>query len=307
MINFTQMGILGNASNNYITYPLDTIGNLVNIFSLKRVVANPPSPYCIRVRRSSDNTEKDISFNAGVLDSDELLSFVGANDGFVTIWYNQAVDYHARQSTSGNQPIIVNAGVIESYDSESAIRFKYDANDRYLDVDLRDYRSILGTTTSPISFYANFRPTSIGSDVNLLSYERNASSFGGGEFSYRIIPTNLARFLISSQSTGTTPGARTYRDASTAVAANTSYKKSVVWDRVNRTINHYIGTSTNNTVAYGETGYAAGATWADYIFTTMRLGGRADSSINSFPGYIKDIFLFDKILTTQDLTDLNAL
>jgi len=51
------------------------------------------STLAMRVRRSSDNAETNIGFTAsGDLDESALTTFTGANDGFVTTWYNQAVD-----------------------------------------------------------------------------------------------------------------------------------------------------------------------------------------------------------------------
>jgi hypothetical protein len=46
---------------------------------------------CIRVRRSSDNTQTDIGFNVlGELDTVSLLTFCGVSNGFITIWYDQS-------------------------------------------------------------------------------------------------------------------------------------------------------------------------------------------------------------------------
>lgn len=71
---------------------------------------------CIRVRRSSDNTEQDIGFSSNVLDTTSLLAFVGAGSGYVTKWYDQSGSAHdASQVTQANQPRIVNAGVVEAY------------------------------------------------------------------------------------------------------------------------------------------------------------------------------------------------
>jgi hypothetical protein len=45
----------------------------------------------IRVRRSSDNEEQDIYFDAnGELDTTQLTTFCGAGDGFVETWYDQS-------------------------------------------------------------------------------------------------------------------------------------------------------------------------------------------------------------------------
>jgi hypothetical protein len=70
---------------------------------------------CIRVRRSNDNAETDIGFDGnGNLDTAAIASHVGANSGFVVTWYDQgAAGKNATQSTTANQPRIVNAGTLE--------------------------------------------------------------------------------------------------------------------------------------------------------------------------------------------------
>ena len=68
----------------------------------------------VKVRRSSDNNEQDIyaKYN-GDLDRDSLLSFVGANDGFVSTWYDQSGNANnATNLTAANQPQIVSSGTI---------------------------------------------------------------------------------------------------------------------------------------------------------------------------------------------------
>ena len=55
----------------------------------------------LRVRRSSDNTEQDIGYDSnGYLDTASLLAFVGANDGFVTTWYDQSGNSNDATQTS---------------------------------------------------------------------------------------------------------------------------------------------------------------------------------------------------------------
>lgn len=68
--------------------------------------------YAIRVRRSSDDTTLDIGFDVnGDLDTTSMLSFVGANNGFVSIWYDQSGNAtNLSQTTSVNQPQIVSSG-----------------------------------------------------------------------------------------------------------------------------------------------------------------------------------------------------
>jgi hypothetical protein len=77
----------------------------------------------IRVRRSSDNTEQDIGFDAvGNLNETALTTFVGANNGFVTTWYDQSGNgRNSVQTTAANQPRIVNSGVVEKIGSKPAV------------------------------------------------------------------------------------------------------------------------------------------------------------------------------------------
>lgn len=94
--------------------PLDglTASLAVSVRLLRSSYAGP----CLRVRRSSDNTEQDIGFNGTLLDTQSMLSFVGANDGFVVKWYDQSgsgsVQRVMTQSTSSKQPKIISSGML---------------------------------------------------------------------------------------------------------------------------------------------------------------------------------------------------
>jgi hypothetical protein len=79
----------------------------------------------MRVRRSSDNAEADIGFNStGFLDQTALLAHTGASSGFVRTWYDQSgAALNMVQATNGNQPRIVNAGVVEVINNLPTVRF----------------------------------------------------------------------------------------------------------------------------------------------------------------------------------------
>lgn len=88
---------------------------------------------CIRVRRSSDNTEQDIGFSENILDIATLLSFVGINNGFITTWYDQSGNNrNISNTTSTAQPRIVNAGVLETINNKPAAYFN-GSNGLFLD------------------------------------------------------------------------------------------------------------------------------------------------------------------------------
>lgn len=92
---------------------LDPFGPLFAVFGLTLLLVAYTGP-CIRVRRSSDNAERDIGFAGGKLDVVALLAFVGAASAYVTRWYDQTGNGHyAAQATGAAQPRIVNAGVLD--------------------------------------------------------------------------------------------------------------------------------------------------------------------------------------------------
>lgn len=83
----------------------------------------------LRVRRSNDNAEQDIypvatpdANGDRFIDTAALLAFTGANSGFITTWYDQSGNgRHATQATAARQPRIVNAGVVDTFNSRPAI------------------------------------------------------------------------------------------------------------------------------------------------------------------------------------------
>jgi len=111
----TKFGSNFDSLFNAIIIPiLDTLSVAPAAAYSLRLLRAAYAGFCIRVRRSSDNTEQNIGFVSGVIDTVALLAFVGAGDGFVVTWYDQSVNArNATQATAANQPRIVNAGVLE--------------------------------------------------------------------------------------------------------------------------------------------------------------------------------------------------
>ncbi len=111
---------------NYIAvdpYLLDLYPSAVAAYSIRRLSSTYTGP-AIRVRRSSDNTEQDIGFVSIDLDTTALSSFVGPGSGFVTIWYDQSGNSKDNiQTTSTQQPRIVNGGSIELVNGKPSIYF----------------------------------------------------------------------------------------------------------------------------------------------------------------------------------------
>ncbi len=97
------------------SYLLDQYSGATAAYSLRKLDCDYAGS-AIRVRRSSDNTEQDIGFVNGNIDSASLKTFVGtggADDGFVVTWYDQSGNGNdATQSTALNQPLIMDNGII---------------------------------------------------------------------------------------------------------------------------------------------------------------------------------------------------
>lgn len=103
---------------------LDETVNSTVAYSVRKL-SSAYTGYCMQVRRSSDNALLDIGFTAGGdLDKSSLLAFVGTDDGFVVIWYDQSGNNkNLTQASNAKQPRIVNSGNIELENTKPFIRF----------------------------------------------------------------------------------------------------------------------------------------------------------------------------------------
>ena len=107
------------------TLLLDTYGNADLALSLRKLNSSYTGN-CIKVRRTSDNSEADIGFTAeGLLDTAALLSHCGESNGFVTVWYDQSGNNNnAVQTTALNQPLICTQGFVLTKNGLPFILFK---------------------------------------------------------------------------------------------------------------------------------------------------------------------------------------
>lgn len=105
-----------------ISYLLDSYSGASAAYSLRKL-SSTYSGNAIRVRRSSDNAEQNIGFIGDDLDTASLLSFVGANNGFVTTWYDQSgTNKDMSQITASNQPLIVESGVLITKNGKPTVK-----------------------------------------------------------------------------------------------------------------------------------------------------------------------------------------
>lgn len=115
---------------------LDLYPNATAAYSLRKL-RTAYTGAAIKVRRSSDNAEQDISFVGNELDTTSLLSFANGDDVFVAKRYDQSGNgYDLEQVSESKQPQIVNAGVLYTFNGKPY--FLTDGVD-----------DVMGTTTSP--------------------------------------------------------------------------------------------------------------------------------------------------------------
>jgi len=124
---------------------------------------------CIKVRRSSDDTELDIGFVDNVLDTSSLLTFVGSGTGFVSIIYDQVGNNNMIQNNFilqgkivSNGSVILKGGkpcIIRSFSTDGGYLSTYAPNDGVTDKgmfyvgDNEGKRSIIfGSTSSVLDF-----------------------------------------------------------------------------------------------------------------------------------------------------------
>jgi hypothetical protein len=195
-ISFNMDGTLNTTELLAFTNPtaatfsiLDNYTGASAAYSLRKV-RTAYTGSAIRVRRSSDNQEMDIAFNAsGDLDTSALLSFVGSGDGFVARWYDQSGNNdYAYNTTASSQPRIVISGVVTTSGNRPAIYWDNSRPD-FLRINTKSWSGIntirssfvsmkwvTGTGNTPIfgqTSDANFHPDTTGN--NLILSEAYAS------------------------------------------------------------------------------------------------------------------------------------
>jgi gliding motility-associated-like protein len=145
-------------SNNAFSQASNTLDNLgltsstpaQAAYSLNKL-SSAYTGAAIQVRRSSDNTTQDISFGSGgKLDTVALKAFVGSDNGYVTIWYDQSGNERNLTQTDGNrQPTIVHDGVV--YRRNGLPTLYHDQNDDGLIYTGADYMTSTPLTVNTVA------------------------------------------------------------------------------------------------------------------------------------------------------------
>lgn len=136
---------------------LDTYSGAAAAYSLRKL-RNAYTGSAIRVRRSSDNTEQDIGFVSGELDTSTLTTFCSGTNGFVTTWYDQSGNANdATQATAANQPQIVSSGSVILQNNKPILKFST-SNELNL-------TSLINLNSVDSSFFMTYKKSSTGNNV----------------------------------------------------------------------------------------------------------------------------------------------
>ena len=181
-----KSGLESNIGSHYSqnTPLLDTYTGAAAAYSL-RLLDTSYAGSAIRVRRPSDNVEQDIGFNVFKgLDTVSMLTFLGAEDGFVTVWYDQSGNANnAAQATTTDQPQIVSSGVVIVENGKPTLQ----NNDGYMD------------TGSNIDFASDYFVTAVFNTIPTAGYNMLMGSKDTLN-PYLSLKTNEVRIRDSSSS-----------------------------------------------------------------------------------------------------------
>lgn len=128
----TDIGFNSSGDLDTIALKSFTLGPMLSALSTSSAVAYSLrrlscayAGFAIQVRRSSDNATSNIGFTAlGDLDTIALKTFVGANSGFVSIWYDQSGNgINVSPPSISRQPRIMNVGVIDRKNGVPTLSF----------------------------------------------------------------------------------------------------------------------------------------------------------------------------------------
>jgi hypothetical protein len=244
----------------------------------------------LRVRRSSDNAEQDIGFVADELDTETLLSFVGASNGFVLVWYDQRSG-PPRNATgdSGTQPVIVLSGVLQTFEGKPAIR--WDSAGRWLSVDGGVLRNVPGMMLSDVCSFSSISTSSA------FAATTNSSP--------------SARLVLGTETSGWVLGARRLDGDSFAtitgsgLATNAPYHHVAVVDFATTSGKLWVNSALKAT----SSSFLSNGNTSDTDSEAVRIGARGDNA-TPMQGFRSELIIGDSApgeedrQILQDLTEL---
>lgn len=277
-IGFTSCGDLDTTTLKNFLVIANPLGNISTATAASyglRKLSCSYSGKAIQVRRSSDNTTQDIGFTSDSdLDTAALKTFVGNNSAFVTTWYDQSGNgRNATQATTGKQPRIVNAGVIDRLNGKPAIRY-------------------LGQGYS--LFTAGYSAYSSAYTMNFVAKVNTDMSYNGV---VNKCNSNFPKPFDFYNATQLTGNASTYLTSGLSQTFNAA-KGASIWSFTGASGGTMIGYCNGSSV--GSTAVSA-ANYGDGAGDGLYIGHRVDGFVGlGIDGWVCEVTTFGAVLSTND-------
>lgn len=243
---------------------LDIIPNASIAYSMRRLRLNYTGP-CIRVRRSSDNSELDIGFDtSGNFNSADLSTFITNNSAYVVTWYDQSGNGRdITQGTSSNQPRIANAGTIDTANSIPAI---------YWDASKDELTNATAIDYSLVTIYTVVKHVGVASGQTIIGGPT------GNNFQLRLNNGAGAANMSIVRAAATNVGVATAANTSNVLTQNTT-----IYRNTGGLSRFFLNGAANGTFT---SGWTFGA-------QNNRIGNSIDFGGNeSFNGWMQEIILY---------------
>jgi hypothetical protein len=267
---FQNRPAVGGGGGGEGTLPLDLVTTASAAYST-RLLRTGYGGSLIRVRRSNDNAEQDIGVTGGTnLNTAALLSFVGANSGYVATYYDQSGNgRHLTQGTAGNQPIIVLGGTLVTNAAGLTVP-------HYTGGPYHSYNGI--TTVSNLAFVCKLTSQSTSPANHAFFGKQNYGSLSGG---YASPNYNINNNAYSSSS------AAPWTTTNTVVNVVNLCSNATAFLFTNGVF------QTTRSVTLATNNYP--------VYVGMDFGG-----VSAWNGKIWDIYLFSTNLSLTEISNLNT-
>jgi len=178
------VGILTAAATSSFSFLLDQFPSASVAYSLRKLRAGYTGN-CVRVRRSSDNTELDFGFVNNYVDTASISTFCGAGNGFVTIWYDQSGNANNTNVSTAAIPQIYFSGAFVLRSGKVYIQFPFNAG-------FNMSSQITRTAVQNYSFWTTYEKNATGNQsIFLGSAGYLWLDYGANQYISNLSPINI--------------------------------------------------------------------------------------------------------------------
>lgn len=250
---------------------LDVYNGSVGAYSLKQLNSSYSGPI-IQVRRSSDNQE--YNFYANDLTNGNLISWVNNSTGFISRWYDQSGNNnHATQSTANLQPRIVSGNSVTNSNDILSPYYEYTQN--------------------------GFLLPNISSSNNLISvccFTNHPISNVTQDY----VRIGNAQWVVRHDGSSTVGQLHCYFRTDTTLKTNFRLNNQVV----NNSWSFFVTTWDGSTARAYKNGSSIGSNSPGGSLTPDSSTGYIGSTSDSLSGYISDILVFHRVLSSADISNI---